>query len=279
MTEAPVLSSVVVVPEPERTELPTSPQLATKRRQSSASPDRNAKRPRRSVDDGNVSVRDSQIEKPTDQRGDRRKSGQAEERKRGRRLFGALLGTLSQSSSSTAQKRRTDIEKKQQAKLKLQAEEQEAGKRKKLEELMTVRRREQKKYDEQSYYKPWEMLPEDEARIKAQIEEAEATVDRELGDFERARDAERRPSDTNLTDGEPRAAAAPVAEDTLISSKAGDTVGSELPDVPNASASDTNSTALPPDNVVESVQMENRRESIDETGDVVFEAGEDTVIY
>jgi hypothetical protein len=37
-----------------------------------------------------------------------------EDRKRGQRLFGGLLGTLSQSSSSAAQRRRADIEKKQQ---------------------------------------------------------------------------------------------------------------------------------------------------------------------
>lgn len=73
-----------------------------------------------------------------------------EERKRGQRLFGALLGTLSQSSSSTAQKRRTDIEKKQQAKLKLQADEYDEKKKQRLEALMAVRRREQKKFDEQS---------------------------------------------------------------------------------------------------------------------------------
>lgn len=73
-----------------------------------------------------------------------------EERKRGQRLFGALLGTLSQSSSSTAQKRRTDIEKKQQAKLRSQAEEREEQKEQRLESLRAVRRKEQKKYDKQS---------------------------------------------------------------------------------------------------------------------------------
>ena len=73
-----------------------------------------------------------------------------EERKRGQRLFGALLGTLSQSSSSTAQKRRIDIERKQQAKLKLQAEEFDEKKKERLEALMAIRRREQKKYDKQS---------------------------------------------------------------------------------------------------------------------------------
>ena len=73
-----------------------------------------------------------------------------EERKRGQRLFGALLGTLSQSSSSTAQKRRTDIERKQQAKLKSQADELDEKKRQRLDAIWEVRRREQIKYDRQS---------------------------------------------------------------------------------------------------------------------------------
>lgn len=73
-----------------------------------------------------------------------------EERKRGQRLFGALLGTLSQSSSSTAQKRRTDIERKQQDKLREQAEELDEQKKQRLESLLVVRRNEQKKYDKQS---------------------------------------------------------------------------------------------------------------------------------
>ena len=77
-------------------------------------------------------------------------SGQLEERKRGKRLFGALLGTLAQSSSSTAQKRRVDIEKKQQEKLKLQAEEHDEKKKQRLNALMETRRQEQKKYDKQS---------------------------------------------------------------------------------------------------------------------------------
>lgn len=74
----------------------------------------------------------------------------AEERKRGRRLFGALLGTLSQSSSSTAQNRRAEIERKQQAKLRQQAEEHDEAKRDKREAMMAARRRQQPEYSKQS---------------------------------------------------------------------------------------------------------------------------------
>ena len=81
---------------------------------------------------------------------DRRSSGAIEERKRGRRLFGALLGTLSQSSSSTAEKRRVDIEKRQQAKLKSQSDQLDERKRQHYNALLEVRNQEQKKYEHQS---------------------------------------------------------------------------------------------------------------------------------
>ena len=143
------VASAVILPEPEQAH---SPPASLKRRQSSFSDDR-PKRLRLDHDD-NGSIPETLTRRQSttqDSRlSERRRSGQMEERKRGQRLFGALLGTLSQSSSSTAQKRRSDIEKKQQAKLKLQAEEQDEKKKQKLEALLVVRRREQKKFDKQS---------------------------------------------------------------------------------------------------------------------------------
>lgn len=95
-------------------------------------------------------IKQESIKRP-EARNERLGGKTAEERKRGRRLFGALLGTLSQSSSSsTAQKRRTDIEEKQQAKLKQQTEEVDEKKKEKLEKLMKARRKEQRVYDWQS---------------------------------------------------------------------------------------------------------------------------------
>lgn len=125
--------------------------VQAKRRQSNT-PEGNAKRPRliqhSPIDTGKGPI-------PTLERvPERRRNGQLEERKRGQRLFGALLDTLSQSSSSTAQKRRTDIEKKQQAKLKLQAEEYDEKKKQRLDALMAIRRTEQKKFDKHSVCRP-----------------------------------------------------------------------------------------------------------------------------
>lgn len=143
------LASAVAVPEPE----PASPEKRLKRRQSSIS-DSDPKRRRLSTQgapDRSVSPRDSRKSPPRpdnstaeERRSGRRGAGAVEERKRGQRLFGALLGTLSQSSSTTAQKRRADIEQRQQTKLKLQDEEYGEVKRKKREDMIAERKSRQR---------------------------------------------------------------------------------------------------------------------------------------
>jgi hypothetical protein len=80
----------------------------------------------------------------------RKESNAQEERKRGRRLFGGLLNTLSQSSSDAQQKKRLEIEKRQQERARLQKAEDESRRAEKLRKLKEVRMREQVKFDEQS---------------------------------------------------------------------------------------------------------------------------------
>ncbi|KAJ9639463.1 hypothetical protein H2199_006497 [Coniosporium tulheliwenetii] len=319
--EQPTVASAVVVPEPPQ---PASPQASNKRRQSSVSESGN-KRPRLSRDRDHEEIRDT-APPPVedDDRASRRKSGQAEERKRGQRLFGALLGTLSQSSSTAAQKRRADIEKKQQAKLKLQAEEFDQKQKERLDELMRVRRLEQKKFDEQSmrirhsnllhmaqflqttaepkiYYKPWELRPEDDARIKSQIEEAQATVDRELDDFEEERDKERKVNggasdDAMRVDEEQEE---PAVQDKPVTAEppgdnhepSNETSNETTNGLSHELATETNggSTASKSSTIAEATETvanrktperENSKDTMDDTnGDVVLEAEEDTVIY
>ncbi|KAL6717017.1 hypothetical protein ACLMJK_004931 [Lecanora helva] len=221
MTEAPLaVASAVILPD-ETSEPPAASPPSLKRRQSSIS-DGQSKRPRLSRGESSNHLESAASPAtptaPLDRASERRKSGQVEERKRGQRLFGALLGTLSQSSSSTAQKRRTDIERKQQAKLKQQEEEQDEKKKQKREALHVIRRREQVKYDKQSmqirhsnmlaqahflhtkaepriYYKPYEFLPGDEEKIKAQIEEAEQIIEKESAQWDADHaDADHEPS-------------------------------------------------------------------------------------
>jgi hypothetical protein len=142
-----LVASAVILPD--TVEQPPSPSLS-KRRQSSVS-EVDSKRPRLSEYGSRERVNGSSppaAETKTTPKSE--ESVKLEERKRGKRLFGALLGTLAQSSSSTAQNRRVDIERKQQAKLKLQDEEHDEKNKQKLLALMEVRRQEQKKYDKQS---------------------------------------------------------------------------------------------------------------------------------
>ncbi|KAL9102191.1 MAG: hypothetical protein Q9163_002639 [Psora crenata] len=202
-------ASVVILPETDEEPQPLTPSL--KRRQSSIS-EAGLKRPRLSQENSSNGRDGAAMGSPQSARENRlldpKKSGHMqEERKRGQRLFGALLGTLSQSSSSTANKRRADIEKKQQAKLRLQMEEEDEMKKAKLHELVVMRRREQKIYDRRSmhirhtnllaharflrtkaeprlYYKPWEFLPGEEDKIREQVREAEQIINRESSQFD-----------------------------------------------------------------------------------------------
>ncbi|MCJ1438644.1 hypothetical protein MMC27_008034 [Xylographa pallens] len=289
-----MVASAVIVPDP--VDQPVSPPLTSKRRQSSVS-DSGSKRPRLSYDessrhdDAQTSSTTASMRPPV-----KEANVQVEERKRGKRLFGALLGTLAQSSSSTAQRRRVDIEQKQQAKLKLQDEEYDEKKKLRLDALMEVRRREQKKYNKQSmqirhssllatanflqtksepklYYKPWDLLPEDDARIKAQITEAEATIARE--NMEHGVQSPKlvndslQPTDTTMTD---------------VESEKPETVGQLTNDeelIESSSVSNTNAQpVIESEKTVDtSTTSERSKDHVDDGGDVVVEGEEDTVIY
>jgi hypothetical protein len=140
-----------------------------KRRQSSTS-DSASKRPRLSQDTSAGSpyaLRESPQaiesklkaepeEKPKDLSQERRKSSVQEERKRGQRLFGGLLSTLSQSTPNGQQKRRLEIEKRQQEKAKQQKAADEGRRAEKLANLKAVRKAEQVKFDEQSVCTHWD---------------------------------------------------------------------------------------------------------------------------
>jgi hypothetical protein len=148
-----MLASAVVIPdvaEPIQETTSSIPSTLKRRQTDDSEPDGNSKRARLSPKDGSKDGRSHQAEEAERRRAARRESGKAEERNRGKRMFGALLGALSQSGSSAAQKRRADIEKRQQAKLKLISDEASLREREQMEQLKIRRRREQWKFDEQS---------------------------------------------------------------------------------------------------------------------------------
>ena len=78
----------------------------------------------------------------------------ARERGRERRLFGAVLGALSQNSASAGQKRRAEIEKRQQAQRKLEEEESEARKLERVIQRKAQRQKEQKRFEKESVCAP-----------------------------------------------------------------------------------------------------------------------------
>ncbi|MCJ1395534.1 hypothetical protein MMC18_008420 [Xylographa bjoerkii] len=289
-----MVASAVIVPDPVDQHI--SPPLTSKRRQSSVS-DSGSKRLRLSHDESSKHD-DAHTSSMTALKQPPAKEAivQVEERKRGKRLFGALLGTLAQSSSSTAQRRRVDIEKKQQAKLKLQDEEYDEKKKLRLDALMEVRRREQKKYNKQSmqirhsnllatanflqtkaepklYYKPWDLLPEYEARIKAQIMEAEATIERE--------NMEHGVQSPKLVDDSLQTTDTTMAD---VESEKPETVGQLTNDEEPPESSSISITNAQP--VIESemtveasTTSEVPKDHVDDGGDVVVEGEEDMVIY
>lgn len=139
------------VPQPEQLEpVRASPDAAQKRRQSSVSENGNKRRRISGDQHGDEHPLDETRPQPAvaqevnTTRPSRKAVTATEERKRGQRLFGGLLGTLSQTSSTAAQRRRADIEQRQQAKLKQQDEQQSEAKRLKKEELEAERRKQEK---------------------------------------------------------------------------------------------------------------------------------------
>ncbi|KAH7419561.1 pinin/SDK/memA/ protein conserved region-domain-containing protein [Cadophora sp. MPI-SDFR-AT-0126] len=284
------IASAVVIPEAEAVTTPL------KRRQSSAS-DSTSKRPRLSVDASSHSpptLRDSpqpiehskaELESKTDDGPqNRRKSSVQEEKKRGQRLFGGLLSTLSQSTPNGQQKRRLEIEKRQHEKVKQQKEADEARRREKLADLKAIRKAEQIIYDEAEmrtrhsnllamanflctksepkiYYKPWELLPRDEERIKTQIKEAEATIERETSQFDL-----RHPNRPGRKEKEERS-----------NSTSKETVGE--PQAESPSVSKVDDTTNSPVQIHQSEQKAEKQAQEEHNGEVVVENDEDTVIY
>ncbi|KZM22235.1 uncharacterized protein EKO05_0011345 [Ascochyta rabiei] len=195
------IASAVVLPAPDEAPLPpASPSNTLKRRQSSVTEDR-VKRIRAS---GDHAADESTPAAP------RRR-----ERGRERRLFGAVLGALSQAPTTAGQKRRAEMEKRQQARRRQEDEEAELQKAERLARRSAQRWKEQKHFERQAmrvrhdnmlqlahflctnaeprlHYRPWETSAEEQDRIDAQIADARHVIQRERDEYEDRQEEERR---------------------------------------------------------------------------------------
>ena len=131
----------------------------------------------------------------------------------------------------------------------------------------------------EKYYKPWELLPGDEAIIKRQIGDAEDVIQKEISQFE-AENPPEAEEPTPTTNGKPSEPRDPPADPPS------ETVGSAttLEDHSNSVIhSNTNIDPKSPDasniapKVVES--SEALKDNGDDAGEIVLEGEEDTVIY
>ncbi|KAI1857015.1 uncharacterized protein JN550_013508 [Neoarthrinium moseri] len=266
--------------------------------------------PKRVRRDSEATYNGSTRSPPAPTGSERRPSASQEEKKRGQRLFGGLLSTLSQKNSNSQQKRRQEIERKQREKASQLRAEDDKQRAAKLAELNTVRKREQIKWDEkvmrtkhdhllatarflrtrtvpQVYYLPWEPTEDEEDIIKDQIRDAEDLIDSETREFKQRK--EQRLKALGITTQE-----APASE----SDPAPELQPTESPSVDQdentVGKTDTDATHdVPPQQPDETSETTNRDSAqaskgghhdhqdkdADETGDVMVEGDEDTVIY
>ncbi|KAJ9651531.1 hypothetical protein H2198_009199 [Neophaeococcomyces mojaviensis] len=223
-----MISSAVVIPEVVQEQ--GQPQSPTLKRKFSPTRENDSKRPKIDTD---IPANGEQIQSaeprsavslPKQVSPARRRSSAlgVDEKKRNQRLFGSLLGTLSQTTAKPAHRKRDEIEARQRERLKRQNEEQEEERQRKKEELRIRRDKGQKLWEEEGrsmrhanmravagflqtkaepalYYKPWELREKEEETIRRQKEETERQIRRELGeDYDVNVDTEPQPSSRNF---------------------------------------------------------------------------------
>ncbi|KAJ4355744.1 uncharacterized protein N0V89_003764 [Didymosphaeria variabile] len=308
-----IASAVVLPAQDVDSPPPTAPSpTGTKRRHSSIS-EQDAKRARLNGNDSPTHRRESvgstKAAAPPKGR----------ERGRERRLFGAALGALSQNSATAGQKRRIEIEKRQRAQRKQEEEESEQRKQERQTKRKAQRWREHRHFEKDSlrirhdnllamahflqtrteprlYYKPWETTTEEDDRIRDQFAEAHDIIRREREDFEAAqrRYAERAQDasgDVLLVDDaedihtgkgynattppKPAAANGPPTNGSDLSSKTPERNDDHARTRADALTSVEQSSTAGHERMTD----DTGKEAVDDHGEEVVEAAEDTVMY
>jgi hypothetical protein len=124
------------------------------------------------------------------------------------------------------------------------------------------------------------LRPEEEERIKSQIEEAQATIDKELKDFE-----DRMEPDENTANGKKQSQSTDKEQqeggETAETSKIPDTVGSMTNDAATVppKGDSANSHSVPPSETVHTQSDTPKAHPDEHSGEVMEEGQEDTVIY
>ncbi|KAK4157934.1 hypothetical protein C8A00DRAFT_11264 [Chaetomidium leptoderma] len=206
-----------------------------------------------------------------------RRNFSMEEKKRGQRLFGGLVNTLSRTSSGSQQQKRLEIERRQQEKAQQRRAEDEKRRAERLEQLRQTRQIEQVKLDEQVYYRPWELTKEQEKIISDQIHTAEEAVDRERRDFKTRK--QQRLRELGVTPP-PRSPSPPPRQQKQLPQLEPETeprskevtVGE-----PEPPPQDTNSDVVAP--TPPTARIDPHDKDHDENGDEMMQDEEDIVIY
>ncbi|KAK6074426.1 pinin sdk mema domain protein [Seiridium cupressi] len=242
--------------------------------------DEGSKSPKR-VRRDSIAARDGPVISPSL---DRRQSASVEEKKRGKRLFGGLLSTLSQTNKSSSQKKRHEIERKQQARVSQQKAEDDKHREERLAKLKAVRRQEQIEWEERVYYLPWELTEDQEDLIKDQIHDAEDLVEKETREFKQRKEQRLTALGVSIkptSEREPAPESQPfpveqTPEDAENTSGKVDTDALPVdPPQPHDTAETTNGDASESTNKAGHQQDK----EADENEDVMVEGDEDTVIY
>ena len=128
------------------------------------------------------------------------------------------------------------------------------------------------------YYKPWELLPGDEAVIKKQIEAAEDIIQREASQFEAENPPETAESSPATTGKPPGNSDLPVNSPETVGSATNkdEQLSSEMHNDTNPDPKSSEMSNKPPKAVEPTEALKDHG---DDAGEIVLEGEEDTVIY